>query len=212
MVWTVILAAGESKRMGRPKMLLPWGSSTILETIIWKALSSRSQGVMVVLGADKQKIERQIKRAPVTTTFNDQFKQGMLSSVRAGLTALPEGAKAVIITLGDQPLIPPEVFDLLIDSFEASSQGIVLPTYRGKRGHPLLLDMKYAGEILYLDDSVGLRGLLQAHPQDILEVPIKDSGILKDIDFPEEYRASLAESLKTDLTEEKDGKKRIKES
>jgi molybdenum cofactor cytidylyltransferase len=204
MVWTVILAAGESKRMGQPKLLLPWENSTILETVVWKALSTRSDGILVVLGADREKIGDLIKKAPVKTVYNQHYKEGMLSSVRAGLTALPSGTRAAIFALGDQPLIPPEAFDLLLDSFAASEKGIILPTFRGKRGHPLLVDMKYKDEILGLDDRIGLRGLLQAHPGEILEVPINDPGILKDIDSPDEYRALLAES-RSNTPDEEDG-------
>jgi molybdenum cofactor cytidylyltransferase len=180
--------------MGRPKMLLPWDSSTILETVVWKALSSRSDGVLVVLGADKNKTKRLIKRAPVTRIYNKNHKKGMLSSVRAGMTALPAGTGAAIFALGDQPHIRADVFDLLIDSFHASAKGIILPTFRGKRGHPLLVDMKFREEILGLDDFAGLRGLLEAHPHEILEVPMDDPGILKDIDSPEEYQSLLSES------------------
>ena len=202
MVWTVILAAGESKRMGRPKMLLPWDSSTILETVVWKALSSRSGGVLVVLGANKHKVARLIARTPVTKVYNNKYKSGMLSSVRAGLRALPSGTGAAIIALGDQPHIPPGVFDLLIDAFEASEKGIILPTFRGKRGHPLLVDMKFKKDILKLDDYIGLRGLLQAYPREILEVPLDDPGILKDIDNPDDYQSLLTEDKVGEIPEE----------
>lgn len=196
MVWAVILAAGESSRMGRPKMLLPWENSTILETVIWKALSSRSDGVLVVLGADKDKIERLIRRTPVTLAVNENFREGMLSSVRAALEKLPSETRAAIFTLGDQPHIPGDTFDKLMDSYDASEKGIVLPTYQGRRGHPILIDLKFKDEILGLDDSVGLRGLLRLHPSEILEVPLDAPGILKDIDTPGEYQALLGSTKK----------------
>ena len=192
MVWTIILAAGESKRMGRPKMLLPWENSTILETVVWKALSSRSEGVLVVLGADRNKIERLIWRAPVRSVYNEDFAKGMLSSVRTGLKNIPAKAEAAVIALGDQPHIPQESFDLLIDSYKTSEKGILLPTFRGRRGHPILIDMKYREEIFQMEESLGLKGILRAHPDDILEVPINDPGILKDIDTAEDYNSMLS--------------------
>jgi len=191
MACAVILAAGESRRMGTPKQLLPFGRSSMLETVITTFLESRAERVFVVLGYARDEIEPTIRHLPVEIVHNPGYKRGMLSSVQAGIKAASGKCKAVIVALADQPTIPVRVVDRLIVSFEETDKGIVLPTYGGRRGHPVVIDLRYSGEIMDLADETGLRGLLHAHPGDILEVPVESPEILADIDDPETYRRKL---------------------
>jgi molybdenum cofactor cytidylyltransferase len=191
MVWAVILAAGESKRMGEAKLLLPFGEKTIIETVIDNVIQSKIEKILVVLGSNREKIEQRIKNYSLKITFNPDFRSGMLSSVHAGFQALPEYAQAALVVLGDQPFISTSVIDNLIDAYGRTGKGIVLPVYKGERGHPVLIDMKYRIEVENLSPDIGLRGTVYNHPEDILEVEVKSQSILKDIDYIEDYKKEL---------------------
>lgn len=173
--------------MGRPKLLLPYGRSTIIETVLSRLLASKVDRVLVVLGAGAPRLRERIGRFPVDMIFNPRFRRGMLSSIHRGLAALPRSARAVAIVLADQPAIPPAVLDSLIGVFNRGRKGIVLPVYRGGRGHPLLLDLKFRREIMALDSGTGLRELLRRHPDEVVEVVVSTPSVLRDIDRPGDY-------------------------
>jgi molybdenum cofactor cytidylyltransferase len=196
MIWAMILAAGESKRMGKPKLLLPLGAKTMIETVIDKVIQSNVERILVVLGSNRKKIEKKIGNLPLEIAVNPDFKEGMLSSVQRGLEVLPEEAQAVLIFLGDQPSIPSEVIDSVINAFRKTGKGIVLPVYKGERGHPVLLDMKYRREVKNLNPEVGLRELVYGRPEDILEVEVDDAGILRDINDIEDYTREIKNKSK----------------
>ena len=191
MIWAVVLAAGESKRMGRPKQLLPYGPSTILENVLDKALASPVDGTLVVLGAAAERIAPLLSKRPVETVLNPDFRSGMLSSVRCGLRALPGSARAALIFLGDQPEVSPATARLVIEEYRRTARGIVLPVHRRRGGHPLLIDLKYRGEIGLLSAGIGLRELLSRHPDDTLRIEVDDPGVSLDIDTPEDYDARI---------------------
>ena len=186
-VWAVVLAAGESKRMGEPKLLLPLAGRTMIEAVVEQALASRANRTAVVLGAERERIETQIRRFPVEIVFNPDYKSGMLSSVIRGMAALPGSAQAALILLADQPFITCGIIDAVISAYEENKKGIVLPVHEGRRGHPLLLGMRYREEIGRLSPEIGLKELLRKHPGDIFEVPVRDGAVLRDIDDRDDY-------------------------
>jgi molybdenum cofactor cytidylyltransferase len=186
-IWSIILAAGESKRMGFPKMLLPFGGKTIIESVIDKVLRSDSNNIIVVLGAEKEAIASKIKNLSVRYCYNDKFKEGMLSSVKCGFNNLPFDFRAALVFPGDQPMISPEAINSVINAYLHSNKGLVIPVYKNKRGHPLLIDKAYLDEIKSLSPSIGLHALSDRFPDDVLEVVTDDPGIIKDIDTYEEY-------------------------
>ena len=120
MIWALVLAAGESKRMGRSKQLLPFEHTTILETVINHIAQSNVDETLVVLGADRENIENVIEDLPVKRVFNPHFKEGMLSSVQKGFVSLPEEVEAVLVFLGDQPKIPSSVIDQIIKAYHST--------------------------------------------------------------------------------------------
>jgi molybdenum cofactor cytidylyltransferase len=191
MIGAMILAAGESKRMGKPKLLLPFGEKTIIETIVEIVVSSRVEKTLVILGSDREKIEEKIKNFPVEFAYNRDWRSGMLSSVQCGFKVLAGDAHGVLVVLGDQPKISTTVINKLIDAYRSSGKGIVLPVYRGERGHPVLLDVKYRGDVANLSPETGLRGTVYNHPEDILEVEVESPSILKDIDDMSDYKREL---------------------
>ena len=184
----IILAAGSSRRMGTQKMLLPYGNSTMLGSVIQNVLSSSVDSIHVVLGADHIKIQDHIKSLPVEFCYNEDHLSGMLSSVICGFNTLPNDTGAALVFLGDQPSISPRVTDAVIAAYNDSLNGIVIPIINHRRGHPLLVDFKYKRDIDRLDLEQGLRALMHHFPEDVLEVEVNDPGILIDIDTPEEYQ------------------------
>jgi molybdenum cofactor cytidylyltransferase len=168
----------------------------MIETVIDKVIQSNVERILVVLGSNRKKIEKKIGNLPLEIAVNPDFKEGMLSSVQRGLEVLPEEAQAVLIFLGDQPSIPSEVIDSVIDAFRKTGKGIVLPVYKGERGHPVLLDMKYRREVKNLNPEVGLRELVYGRPEDILEVEVDDAGILRDINDIEDYTREIKNKSK----------------
>jgi molybdenum cofactor cytidylyltransferase len=191
MIWAMILAAGESKRMGKPKLLLPFGEKTMIETIVATVVSSKVEQTLVILGLDREKIEEKIKNYPVKIVYNRDFRSGMLSSVQCGFKFLPGETRAVLVVLGDQPKISTTVVNKLIDAYKSSGKGIVLPVYKKERGHPVLIDVKYGEEVENLSPEVGLRGTVYNHPEDILEVEVETLSIFQDIDYMEDYKKEL---------------------
>jgi molybdenum cofactor cytidylyltransferase len=183
-ICTVILAAGESRRMGTPKMVLPFRGTTILEQVILNVKNSGAGNIMVVLGAWRENIEKMLSKSEVDWCFNRNFSSGMLSSVLCGLDNT-HGSFMVIP--GDQPLITSGSINMVIEKFGSSGKGIIVAMYNGKRGHPVIIHEKYRNEIKYIEPSKGLREILLLHADDVLEVDTGDPGILKDFDTYEEY-------------------------
>ncbi|OFY64091.1 MAG: hypothetical protein A2V64_12855 [Bacteroidetes bacterium RBG_13_43_22] len=186
-IWAIILAAGESKRMDVPKMLLPFNGKTIIEKVIENVISSEVSKTLVVLGSEAGLILETIIDLPVSHCYNENYREGMFSSVKCGFSNLPAKFEAVIVLPGDYPAIGAEIINLLIESFRKSEKKIVLPLFRGKRGHPILISNDYSEEVMSLDPKEGLRALASKFPDDVLEINVKTSAILRDIDTIEDY-------------------------
>ncbi len=186
-LWGIVLAAGESKRMKTQKLLLPFNGKTMIETVIENISGSLVNKIIVVLGSDHEEILKALSHLPVKSCYNENYKQGMLSSVKCGVRALPEDYEAVLIFPGDQPLIPSKVVNLIIEAYRRSDKGILIPTYKNKRGHPILIERKYRNKIEQLDEKEGLRALAYQFADDVLEVETDSPEILMDFDTREEY-------------------------
>lgn len=188
MICAVVPAAGRSRRMGTQKLLLPFGDSTLIGHVVDELLRSVVDQVYVVVGHQRQRIMAELSGRPVSIVTNPDCDRGMLSSVRCGIGALPAQCEAILVALGDQPAITAELVDAMAESFARVQQRILVPVYRGRRGHPLLFSADYRGEILTGHDDLGLRGLLRAHGDDVFELPVSTAGVLSDVDYPEDYR------------------------
>jgi molybdenum cofactor cytidylyltransferase len=190
-IWAIILAAGESKRMGSPKMLLPFMGITMIENVIANVSGSKVDNIMVVLGADRDSIVKLIRTKAVNYCYNENYKDGMLSSVLCGFRNIPIGHSAVLVFQGDQPLITPNAINSVIEVYLSSGKGIVIPVYESKRGHPILIDRKYRNEIQKLNPAEGLRSLALKYSDDVLEVNTDIAGILRDFDTYDEYKNEI---------------------
>ena len=187
MVSAVILAAGKSERMGQPKLLMPWGRSTILEQTLDNLLSSRVSEAIVVVGHKAEEVIKTIADRPVRIATNPTYQQGMSTSIITGLNLVDDSTKAVMLVLADQPLVDTEIINNLIEEFAEHNKGIVIPTYQGRRGHPVIFSIKYKGELLGLKGDIGGRQIIKQHPDDILEVAVDSPSINIDIDTASDY-------------------------
>lgn len=185
-VCAIVLAAGASTRMKTQKMLLTFKGKTIVETVVDNALKVTDK-VLVVLGSHKNEISEKLIGRNISLVTNENYLQGMLSSVICGYRALPENVEAALLFLGDQPQVPCQAAEMVVGNWEKSEKGIVIPTFNGKRGHPVLIETCYKNEIENLDTEKGLRQLMEIRKNDILEVDCPFPEILRDIDTPEEY-------------------------
>jgi molybdenum cofactor cytidylyltransferase len=190
-IWAIILAAGESKRMGFPKMFLPFNGSTMIENVIRNIKSSKVDNMIIVSGAGSEKLSELVSGLNANCCYNNNYKEGMLSSVLCGIRNLPADFRAVLVFQGDQPLIAPETINKVIDAYRSSGKGIVIPVFEKKRGHPLLIDRKYRDETEKLDPDKGLRSLADKFSGDVFEVETVDPGILRDFDTFHEYIKEL---------------------
>ncbi len=187
MMSAILLAAGQSKRMGKPKLLMPFGQSTIIEQTVDNLLGSATDEVIVVLGDRAKAIRRLIADRPVKLVINPDYEQGMSTSIVAGLKLVNRRTSAVMLALGDQPLIDSQTINRLIAGFRSHDKGIAVPTYRGDRGHPVILNIKYKEPLLALKGDVGARRIIKENSGDILEVAVDCEGIKIDIDTADCY-------------------------
>lgn len=187
-VVAVVLAAGMSTRMGAFKQLLPFGGRTLIEWVV-DQLTPVLERVVVVVGHRGTEVREALGTRRVDCVTNPDFSAGMCSSVQCGIRrAGPAGA--YLICLGDQPVLAGLVRPLLLAA-ETNPQGILIPTFGGRRGHPLLLRRRYAAAVLALGPDQGLNTLTRAHPEDTLEVPLSEPGALEDLDTPADYQRVL---------------------
>lgn len=187
MVSAILLAAGESKRMGKPKQLMPLGKSTVLEQAIDNLLNSKVSKVIVVLGYRAEEMIKVVAIKPVKIAINRAYQQGMSTSIVTGLNLVDDGAQAVMLALADQPFIDSETINRLIHEFFNHDKGIAIPVYQGRRGHPIIFSMKYKGELLKLKGDIGGRQIIKQHPDDVLEVAVDSEGINIDINSLSDY-------------------------
>jgi molybdenum cofactor cytidylyltransferase len=189
----VVLAAGESRRMGRPKQLLPFGERTILERVVDTLLMAGVGEVVVVLGHLADRVRPVLGARPVRAEVNESYRQGMLSSVKCGVRAIGAGYDAILFALGDQPHIESAVVREVIGAYRAGSAGIVIPRYGAKKGHPIVIDLqKYREAILNLPEDGGLNALMQEHADDVRLIDVATDDIIRDIAVPDDYTRELA--------------------
>lgn len=190
MITALILAAGQSKRMGQPKMLLPWGEMTVLEKVIATFKAAGIEDVLVITGGDRERVEALVGDA-ARTLFNPGYAEGeMLSSVQAGLAGLKPEVGAVLIGLGDQPQIRVRTVRLVVEEYSKTEASLVVPSFQMRRGHPWLVARRHWDEILHIQPPASLRDFLNRHASEIQYVDIDHSSILQDLDTPEDYLKS----------------------
>ena len=200
----IVLAAGQSKRMGQPKMILPWGQTTVIGQVVSTLLQAGVGEIVVVTGGAAQEMQAALQGQPVHLAANPAYAQGeMLSSVQVGLAALPADCPAALIVLGDQPQIEASVVEAILAEYHAHGSQLIVPSYQMRRGHPWLVGRALwpallAPSLPARDGPAGgqgaaggqagtLRDFLNAHTEQICYLPVQTASVLQDLDTPQDY-------------------------
>ena len=190
-VSAILLAAGESRRMGTSKLALPWGRETVLQHGLHVLLQSRVMEVVVVLSNRTRDLKSLLRGPRVKLVMNPDYRKGMSTSIRRGLRAVDSRSEGVLIALGDQPFLKPATVNLLLRAFKKGKGSIVVPLFQGRRGHPVLFDRKYVTGLSRLTRDVGARSLLRESPRNIVEVKTRSKGVVADIDTWQDYQKGV---------------------
>jgi len=187
----ILLAAGESRRMGYPKPLLSVGTENFIERTIALTLGVASR-LVIVLGAHAARVRLAV--APdsrITVVENPNFRLGQLSSLKVGLSeVISSGADAIIVHLADHPLVAPATFRALVDDYRRTAQPIAVARYHGRRGHPVIFDRAVFAELLAVPEDQGARVVVNANPARVLYVDVNDPGVVLDLDTPAELASA----------------------
>ncbi len=184
-VAAILLAAGQSRRMGAFKPLLPFGNKTVIETCVDYLRQGGASWIVVVLGHRAAEIQPLL--SDVIFAFNPDPNSEMEDSIGYGMKALPCDADAVLIALTDQPAIAPEVVNAVISEWKATQARLIIPEHDGRGGHPVLIDLSFREQLLQLDTAGGLMKFVRDHSQEVRRVEVSSSYIARDIDTWEDY-------------------------
>jgi molybdenum cofactor cytidylyltransferase len=188
MITAVVLAAGISTRMGTPKMLLPWGNTTVIGQVISTLTNAGLEDILVVVGGNSDRIAELVKGPEVHMTYNPDFGNGeMLSSVQVGLRNISGEAQAGLIVLGDQPQIKSQIVQTILDRYYHTGHHMIVPSYRMHRGHPWILGKLYWEEVLALQPPLTLHDFLNTHHDEIDYVIVESSSVMQDLDTQQDY-------------------------
>ena len=187
----ILLAAGESARMGRPKPLLPWGEATLIEYQVQELRAAGVDDIVAVLGHEADAVRPRVPDG-VRIVVNEAYLEGRASSLRAGAKALDDSASPAVVLNVDQPR-PRDLLRTLLAAHGEAGAAITLPVYEGKRGHPVIVDGSLLAELRNAsEEDRGLRGIIAAHDDDVHEVEVKSSIARLDINTPADYERALA--------------------
>src|ERR1700676_275986 len=184
MLAAVILSGGASRRMGSPKALLPYQGGTFLEHLLKVTDHPRIGWRRVVLGADAQAIAESIESLTEEVVINENWQGGQLSSIQCGLRSLPAGTDGMLLCLIDHPLISRELVGKLVKRFYESDKAMVLPVYKGRRGHPVIFASRLYQELLSAPLETGARAVVWAHREKVCEMETSEEGCVLNLNDP----------------------------
>ncbi len=188
MISSIVLAAGQSRRMGQPKMLMPWGTTSVIGQVVDSLLKAGMKDIHVVSGKAMSELKEALKDYPVDTIFNKDFANGeMLMSVQVGLLSLGSESIAALIVLGDQPQIESNIVRAIMDEYQAKHSKIIVPSFKMHRGHPWLVDKSYWQEILDLVPPMTMHNFLNKNNNDIDYLVVDTASVMEDLDTQEDY-------------------------
>jgi len=190
MIAAVVLSAGESSRMGRPKALLPIEGETFIGRIVAALKRTQAGRIVVVLGHNAEQLAAAIRPLDVEILVNPDYRLGQLSSLHVAVRSLQSDAdcEAMLLHLVDHPYIDPALVDRMIQRFQETKKDIVVPRWHGRRGHPVLFSRRLFAELLAAPMDQGAKAVVNAHANETLEIDTEEEGIALDIDTPELYR------------------------
>jgi len=186
MIAGIVLAAGLSRRMGRPKVLLPLDGQPVVRHVVQTLIAACLEPIIVVAGTEHLAIGAALSGLATTLALNPHPESGQASSIRVGIAALPRTTAAAVVALGDQPLVPPEVIKGLLAARERTGKAIVAPRYRDGLGNPVLFARETFAEIEQLSGDRGARSVIERDPSRVAIVDF-DLAMPQDVDTPEDY-------------------------
>lgn len=198
MISAIILAAGESRRMGQNKLLLPFRGQTLIERIIDTVLSSEVSEVIVVLGHEAVRVREVCQTRRIKFVQNDNYKGGMTTSIQVGVQAADTKTDGLMICLSDLPLIEPDELNHLIYAFETAvkaKKNIAISVFEGQQGNPVIFSSIYKNEILEHKGQKGCKGIIKQNPEQVLEVEMTTDHVLRDMDTLEDYEKLISKIL-----------------
>jgi molybdenum cofactor cytidylyltransferase len=188
----VILAAGTSSRLGRPKQLLDLGGQPLVSHAVRAAMDAGLHEIVVVIGNQAERVAAALHGLPVQTVVNSRFAEGQGTSVSAGIAAVDPESEAAIVLLGDQPGVRPETIRAVAKAFAIEHPAIAAPVYGNIMGNPVLFRRDLFPELVALSGDEGARSLVRTRMSDVLRVPVAGDAPPPDIDTEEDYRSVLA--------------------
>lgn len=195
-VGAVVLAAGLSRRMGRPKLVLPWGERTVVEQVVTTLLKGGISEVVVVTGGARAEVKTALAGYPIGLAHNPDFARSeMVISLQVGIRSLSADCSALLVALGDQPTIKAELVQRIVTAYETSQARLIIPSYQKRRGHPWLVERSLWPGLLGLTEDQTLRDFLRANEAEIRYLETDSPEILKDLDTPEDYQRLRGEAL-----------------
>lgn len=183
----IILAAGESSRMGSPKALLQIKGKTFLQHIVDVIRRAGLENISVVLGHDAENIRSKFPELAVQFITNKNYQKGQLSSIQTAIKNISEEVDAILVCPIDRPMVSSGLIQKLISEFIKTKSPIIIPIYDAKRGHPIIFSSSLFPELMRAPIDVGARAVVWAHHNEVVEVPTNEEGILINIDTPELY-------------------------
>ena len=190
MIVAVVLSAGESSRMGRPKALLPIDGQTFIERIVAALKQTKVGKIIVILGHNARELQSKISHLPVEILINTDYKLGQLSSLQLAVRNLQPDldCDGMLVHLVDHPYLAPALVEEMIRRFYETKKRIIVPKFHGKRGHPVIFSNALFDEILSAPMEEGAKAVVNAHRAETLEIETAEEGIAVDIDTPELYQ------------------------
>lgn len=188
-VGVIMLAAGESSRLGRPKQLLPYKGKTLLQYSLEQAVASNAKKVVVVLGANAEVLQKGISNYPIHTAINERWQEGMASSIRTGIKIITEITpyiNGVILAVCDQPFMTTALLNTLIEAHHTTGKGIVTCSYDNTFGPPVFFHHSFFPELLQLKGDVGARSIVKQHTVNVEAIPFPEGTL--DIDTDIDYK------------------------
>jgi molybdenum cofactor cytidylyltransferase len=187
-VAAILLAAGRSRRMGAFKPLLPFGQTTVIRSCIQNLQAAGVDNIVVVVGHRANDVIQSLNDLQLGFALNPDPDSEMSVSIVCGIRELPIETKATLIALTDQPAVPPEITETIVQQWSSGAK-LVIPEFEGRGGHPVLVDLTFREELLNLDSNLGLKSFFDAHRGEVRRVPVNSPYIARDMDTWDDYRA-----------------------
>lgn len=189
MINAIVLAAGESKRMGKPKPLLRFGDTTFLGQIVSVLQLSKVDRITVVLGAEAETVQRSVDLSGTDVVINKEYRKGQLSSLIAGLRSVPPETDAILLCLVDNPFVTSEIVNRMVSAFRETKDAIVVPVFNKKRGHPAMFPRSLFEALLNAPAQEGARHVVYSNEEKVREIETSESAVRVGIDTPADYRS-----------------------